>query len=132
MIKTLLTLFCCLYISSAGAQTDLKFCVETGKDGNCQSASSRFNISRAGGTITFLIKNDKGLGTNKVLYKIFKLSEDGKETYNNTIEQQVKENWNFAWEDAVFYDPGTYKILVYDKSETGPLICMGILKLFTQ
>ena len=132
MVKTTVLVFCCLLASIAGAQTSLKFCVETGKDGNCQGASSKFNIGKDGGTITFLIKNDNGLGTNKVLYKIFKLSDDGKEAYNNTLEQQVKENWNYAWEEAVFYDPGTYKVLVYDKTEDGPLICMGILKLFTQ
>ena len=113
-------------------QTNLKFCVEAGKDGNCKTKSSDFTISQAGGTITFMLKNEKGLGTTKLVYKIYKLTEDGKENFNNTIEQDVQDNWNYAWEEAVFYDPGTYKVLVYDKSDQGDLICMGILKIFTQ
>ena len=113
-------------------QTNLKFCVEVGKDGSCRHPASEFTISSAGGTITFMLKNEKGLGITKVLYKILRLSDDGKENFNNTIEQQVQKNWNYAWEEAVFYDPGTYKVLVYDNTDTGALICTGILKIFTQ
>jgi hypothetical protein len=79
-----------------------------------------------------MLKNERGLGTTKVVYKIFRLGEDGSENFNNTIEQDVQQNWNYAWEEAVFYDPGTYKVMVYDQSDHGDLICMGILKIFTQ
>ncbi len=132
MKRMLLSIFCALVFLVSTAQTNLKFCVEAGKDGSCKSKSSDFTISSAGGTITFLLKNEKGLGTSKVAYKIFRLGEDGSENYNNTIEQEVHENWNYAWEEAVFYDPGTYKVMVYDKNDQGNLICMGILKIFTQ
>ena len=132
MKRMLLSIFCALVFLVSTAQTNLKFCVEAGKDGSCKSKSSDFTISSAGGTITFLLKNEKGLGTSKVAYKIFRLGEDGSENYNNTIEQEVHENWNYSWEEAVFYDPGTYKVMVYDKNDQGNLICMGILKIFTQ
>lgn len=132
MRRTLLLILCAIASLAGVAQTSLKFCVEAGKDGSCKSKSSDFTISSAGGTITFMLKNEKGLGTPKVIYKIYKLSEDGNEHFNNAIEQEVHENWNYAWEEAVFYDPGTYKVMVYDKSDQGDLICMGILKIFTQ
>ena len=114
------------------AQTSLKFCVEAGKDGSCKNKSSDFTISSAGGTITFMLKNEKGLGTTRIIYKIFKLGDDGSENFNTNLEQDVQANWNYAWEEAVFYDPGTYKVMVYDKSDQGDLLCVGILKIFTQ
>ncbi len=132
MRRLILSALCVFTISVGSAQTSLKFCVDVGKDGICKSKSSDFTIGSAGGTITFMLKNAKGLGTTKVAYKIFKLTEDGEENFNNTIEQEVHENWNYAWEEAVFYDPGTYKVMVYDKSDQGNLLCMGILKIFTQ
>jgi len=132
MKTTLLSVLCMLMACVGSSQTSLKFCVEAGKDGNCKSNSSHFTISSAGGTITFLLKNEKGLGTTKVAYKIFKLTEDGKANFNNTIEQDLQPNWNYAWEEAVFYDPGTYKVMVYNSSGQGELICVGILKIFTQ
>ena len=113
-------------------QTRLSFCVEADKEGKCKKKGSDFTISPEGGTITFMLKNEKGLGTSQILYKIYKLSEDGKETFNTTIEQAIQEKWNYAWEEAVFYDPGTYKVMVYDKLKEGNLISVGILKIFTQ
>ena len=130
MRRILLSIFCLFIIHAGNAQTNLKFCVDVGKDGTCKTKSSDFTISSAGGTITFMLKNAKGLGTDKVVYKIYKLGEDGSENFNNTIEQDVQQNWNYAWEEAVFYDPGTYKVMVYDKTDN--LLCLSILKIFTQ
>jgi len=132
MKVTLLSLFAIFITGLLYGQTNLRFCREVNKDGTCKNPANEFSISAEGGTITFLLKNKEGLGTSKVLYKIFSLSDDGKETYNNTIEQDVQAGWNYAWEEAVFYDPGTYKVLVYDKSEDGTLISTGILKIFNQ
>jgi len=132
MKRILLAIFLSSAVTFIFAQTNLKFCVEAGKDGSCKNHSSEFSISKDGGTITFLLKNKEGLGTSKIIYKIFRLSDDGKETLDNAIEQDVQEKWNYAWEEAVFYDPGTYKVMVYDKSGDGSLISMGILKIFTQ
>ena len=125
LILLLITGFCY-------SQTSLKFCLEAGKDGDCKTPASEFTISKQGGTITFVLKNKQGLGTNKVLYKIYHLTDNGQEVYNNTIEQAIQAKWNYAWEEAVFYDPGTYKVLVYNTTDQGDLLCVGILKIFTQ
>ena len=119
-----------LWSAAGSAQTSLKFCQETDQDGKCKKQASEFTISKDGGTITFELKSHEPLGTTKVLYKIFKLSDNGKAAFNNTIEQNVQEQWNYAWEEAVFYDPGTYKVMVYDNTDN--LLCLGILKIFTQ
>lgn len=119
-----------LWSAAGSAQTTLKFCVETDKDGKCKKQASEFTISKDGGTIIFELKSPAPLGTSKVLYKIFKLSDNGKAVFNNTIEQDVQEKWNYAWEEAVFYDPGTYKVMAYDNTDN--LLCLGILKIFTQ
>jgi hypothetical protein len=130
MKQSLLALLFLSLTADSFAQASLKFCVETDNNGRCKKQSSEFTISKDGGTITFELKNTAALGTNKVLYKIYKLSDDGKETFNTTIEQDVQEKWNFAWEEAVFYDPGTYKVMAYDKADN--LLCLSILKIFTQ
>jgi hypothetical protein len=130
MKHTLLAFLLLAVVVNCVAQTTLKFCVETGKDGTCKKQASEFTISKDGGTITFELKSHAPLETDKVRYKIFKLSEDGKEVFNNTIEQEIQGKWNYAWEEAVFYDPGTYKVMVYDKTDN--LLCLSILKIFTQ
>ena len=142
---------CMLLFSGALAlypQTTLSFCVEVAKDGFCQNKTNEFAISKNGGTIAFLLKNKKGLGATKVIFKIFKLTENGQEVYNTTLEDSTEKSWTYAWQEAVFYDPGSYKVKVYDVSslETAvctkeelpaclgdqSLLCINILKLFVQ
>ncbi|HWB62655.1 MAG TPA: hypothetical protein VG603_04020, partial [Chitinophagales bacterium] len=75
------TLLICIFLAAGiKAQATLKFCVEAGKDGQCQKQSSQFMITKKGGTISFLLKNDAGIGASKVLYKIYKLERNGTET----------------------------------------------------
>ena len=112
------------------AQTILKFCVESDSTGACKTESQQFLISKDGGTISFLLKNDKGLGTNHIVYKLFKVDEDGKENYNSDLDQKVNPDWTFAWQDAVFPDPGTYIVKVYDIAGKESFICSKTVKLF--
>ena len=130
MIRPLLAVLLLNLSVACVAQTTLKFCVETDENGKCKKQATEFTISKDGGTITFELKSHVPLGTDKVHYKIFKLSDNGKAVFNNTLEQDVQQKWNYAWEEAVFYDPGTYKVMVYDKDEN--LLCLSILKIFTQ
>ena len=117
---------------SALGQTSLSFCVEVQKDGKCQSKSAEFTISNEGGTISFQLWNNHGIGATKVAYRIYKLEDNGTETYSGTIEQQTEKNWTYAWQDVVFYDEGTYKVKVFDTSGEESLLCSSFVKIFNQ
>lgn len=128
--------FAALILSVMGgnlaAQTTLKFCVEVGKEGSCKTQTSEFAIGKDGGTISFLLKSPGPLGVTNVDYKIYKLQDNGDEVYNSTITQKLDSAWTYAWEEAVFYDEGTYKVKVYDAANSENLLCTNILKLFRQ
>jgi len=113
-------------------QTTLKFCVEVGKEGTCKTQTSEFAIGKDGGTISFLLKSPSPLGFSNVDYKIYKLQDNGDEVYNSTITQKLDSAWTYAWEEAVFYDEGTYKVKVYPGGNSETLLCTNILKLFRQ
>ena len=117
--------------TSSYSQTVLKFCIESDNQCTCKTESSQFLIGKDGGTISFLIKNEKGLGTSHVVYRIYKLDEDGKENYNSDLDQKgIKGQWTCAWEDAVFLDPGTYVVKVYDIAGKESFIGSNTVKIF--
>jgi hypothetical protein len=118
--------------SIVSAQTTLKFCRDVGNEGTCKTPASEFSVSKDGGTISFLLKDDKSLGLTKVIYKIYKLEDDGKETFASGIEQKLQKEWTYAWEEAVFYDEGTYKVKVFDTSNEETFICSNILKILRE
>ena len=113
-------------------QTSLKFCVQVKEGGYCQNKSGEFVIGKDGGTITFQLRNERGIGATKVAYKIYKLEDNGTENYNTTLEQTTEKNWTYAWQDVVFYDEGSYKVIVYDTSGDESLLCSGFIKIFNQ
>jgi hypothetical protein len=124
-----------IVISAVGglkAQTTLKFCVDVGKEGSCKTQTSEFTVGKNGGTISFLLKSEKALGVTGVSYKIYKLEDNGQETYSSTITQKLDTAWTYAWEEAVFYDAGTYKVKVYNNTAPESFLCSNILKIFIQ
>ena len=129
MLRLWLVGACLAGMLSISAQVSLKFCGEVQKDGNCTSESSKFFISKEGGTIAFLLRQNGGLNLTDVRYKIFKMDSVGNETYTTSIDQRVEKNWNFAWQDAVFYDPGNYEVKVYDAAEHEVLVCTSTVIL---
>ena len=132
MKKILAIVFILAFTFSGSAQTILSFCVEVEKNGICQNKSAEFTISKDGGTISFQLWNDHGIGARKVAYRIYKLEDNGTETYSGTIEQQTEKNWTYAWQDVVFYDEGTYKVKVFDTSGEESLLCSGFVTIFNQ
>ena len=132
MLRLLLVSLCVTITSALSAQVSLKFCGEVQKDGNCNTESSKFLISKEGGTIAFLLRQNGGLNLTDVRYKIFKVDSAGAETYTTSINQRVEKNWNFAWQDAVFYDAGNYEIKVFDAAEHEVLVCTNVVTLLVE
>lgn len=127
---TLFTLFIATY---ASAQTRLQFCVQVDKDGTCISPAKEFGIGIDGGTLSFMVRNDKGLNDTLIRYKIYFLDDNGNEKLTRTINQSTKRDWTFAWQDVVFYDAGTYKVKAYSvRSREEDFLYSEIVKVYVR
>jgi hypothetical protein len=129
-MKYLFTFFFLSIICWGNAQSCLKFCVEAAKGAVCLHPSTEFDITKDGGTISLFVKPEDSIGTTQLLYRIYFMDEFGNEKEVNSISQTTKPNWSYAWQDVVFYDPGTYKVKVYRTDARETLLCSGLVKLF--
>ena len=103
-------------ISTLQAQT-LFFCEDVDKDGYPENESTTFTIGSTGGWLKVLVKLDDEVDCDEVKYVIYKVSRSGKEKYDNTITQDVEDNWVWFWKQITFYDDGKFNVYVYDKYE---------------
>ena len=111
-----LILFITLSAPATLAQ-NLYFCEGVDDDGYAIKSSSVFDIPDDGGYLYFLVRMGSGneIECDEVLYDIYKVSSSGKEIFDNTIYQDVETDWNWFWKKITFYDPGSYKVYVYDE-----------------
>ena len=93
----------------------LHFCEDVDEDGYPKNESSTFTIGSEGGWLKVLVKLDDEIDCDEVKYVIYKVSRSGKEKYDNTITQDVEDNWVWFWKQITFYDDGKYNVYVYDK-----------------
>lgn len=94
----------------------LYFCEGVDNNGYAVKSSSSFNMSDNGGYLYFLVRmDDKSINCNEVLYDIYKVESNGKETFDNTVYQDVNPDWSWFRQKITFFDPGTYIIYVYDE-----------------
>jgi hypothetical protein len=115
------------------AQSTLTFCVEVGQGDQCIRPTTEFDIDDDGGTISLLVKPEDSIQATTLRYKIYYIDNYGNEQWSNTIEQHTQPGWTYAWQDIVFYDPGTYKIKVYRVLPEGEkFMISGLVKLFCQ
>lgn len=123
-----------LFITAAThAQTRLQFCVQVDKDGTCVSPAKEFGIGIDGGTLTFMVRNEKGLNDTLIRYKIYYLDNSGNEKLTRTIDQSTKRDWTYGWQDVVFYDAGTYKIKAYSvRNREEDFLYSEILKVYVR
>lgn len=92
----------------------LKFCEDVTQDGEPVEASSVFNISEKGGYLKFLVNLPYRVGTSSISYEIYKIDDDGYESYENSIIQDVEPSWTWFWKEVTFYKAGRFKVYVYD------------------
>jgi len=114
--------------NNSSAQT-LYFCEDVDDDGYAINEASVFNIPDDGGYLYFLVRLGSGREVNcdEVLFDIYKVDSRGKETFDNTIYQDVEPEWNWFWKKITFYDRGTYKVYVYD--EDWKFLTSGTVKI---
>ena len=80
----------------------LFFCEDVDEDGYPKNESSSFTIGSEGGWLEVLVKLDDEVDCHKVKYVIYKVSRSGKEKYDNTITQDVEDNWVWFWQKIIF------------------------------
>lgn len=109
------------------------FCVQVDSAGNCIKPAKEFGIGIDGGTLSFLLRNEKGIKDTIVRYKIYYLDESGNETLTRTFEQNTEADWTYSWQDVVFYDSGTYKVKVYGvRNRQEDFIYSEIVKVYVR
>ena len=116
IISPLLFVALLFVLAKPSYSQSLYFCEGVDDDGYAVNSSSSFTIPDDGGYLYFLVRmGNKSIDCNEVLFDIYKIESGGKETFENTIYQDVKPSWTWFWKKITFYDPGLYKVYVYDQ-----------------
>ena len=118
------------------AQNKLKFCESVGSDGTTSGEYTTFSIPEAGGYIYFHVTLGSDVGTDDVGYEIYRLADDGTETYSTTIYQTTHTDWDMFWSPVTFYNPGRYKVKLiawYDADDIwGTELASNVLTIVKQ
>ena len=115
MKKVLLFAMFLGFATAGFSQYSLTFCKEVSTEGAPQSAANTSTSEQNGNELKMLVKSDEKFTSYQVEYRIFYVDAAGTETELSKLPQYVEPSWDFAWKQVVFYDPGTYRIKVFDE-----------------
>ncbi len=118
MRKYILILAMFLIGTSAYSQYTLVFCEDVTEEGKPVTVSNQFMVDRDGGALRILLRTDGKLNTDKLDFKIFFVGENGVEEEITKLSQATETDWNFVWKEIVMYDPGMYRVKVYNSKGT--------------
>ena len=114
MKKYIFISFFLLAIQFTQAQR-LSFCKEVDKEGLAIGKDTTFSIYYED-QICFYIVNPRTLNTTKLKYKVYRITNQI-ETLDFTVEQDIKEDWTWAWKGVYFDYSGTYNVVVYNAKD---------------
>ncbi|HRE41099.1 MAG TPA: hypothetical protein PLG90_07180 [Ignavibacteria bacterium] len=117
-IKTFLLLFILIssFSYSESKAQNLYFCEGVDADGYAIESATLFTISSSGGYLYFLCRLPWELESRSVSYAIYKVDNNGYETFFETVYQDTERNWTWFWKKYTFYESGNYNVYVYDGS----------------
>lgn len=118
MRKYALILAMFLIGTTAYSQYTLVFCEDVTEEGKPVTVSNQFMVDRDGGALRILLRTDGKLNTDKLDFKIFFVGENGVEEEITKLSQATETDWNFVWKEIVMYDPGLYRVKVYNSKGT--------------
>lgn len=105
-----------LFANATHAQYTLTFCKEVSTEGKADAASTTVTTAgNEGNPVKILVKSDDKLNTDEMEYRIYFVDESGKESEVTKLPQIVEPSWDFAWKKVTFYDPGMYRVKVYNQ-----------------
>ncbi len=128
-ITAVLALFFCLH--NLQSQSTLYFCGGVSPQGDCIYSNNKFFFvpDSTYQRIFLEVHNPQSFtGTGKITFKFYSVDTIGEEKYVNSADQEVKENWYFAWLPHVFTQKGKYDVKVYNDKEE--LMCNKQLEFF--
>jgi hypothetical protein len=129
MKKTSLTVLFFLVSCFAFSQS-LFFCEKVSPDGKPEKPSHIFRIGKSGGFFQFLAILDKPVSTSEVKIDIFKVDENGKETFDATISVKVQPEWIWFSKEVSFFKGGDYTAYAYSAEDK--LLCTGMVKVIIE
>ena len=121
--------FLFFFVQSVFPQT-LTFCESVDSNGNPKGSSTKFTINAGGGFLEGLVTLQHEVNSQFATYDIFKVDEDNKEIFENTIKQLLKPAYTWFSQRITFHKAGTYHVYVYDDRDR--LLCVGIIAIRTQ
>lgn len=107
-----------LALLPVSAQYTLQFCEDVNTEGKPTMVSNSFLVDQDGGVLKFLCKTEDKFNTDQLEFRVFYINESGNEENILKLPQKIEPNWNFAWKELVFFDPGSYRVKVYTGSGT--------------
>lgn len=116
-MRYLLSILLLISCNMAEAQYKLQFCEDVSNEGKAQMLSNSFMVDGSGGVLKFLAKAESKFDGN-LEFRIYYMNDQGKEEEITRMPQIVEPDWNFAWKEVVFFDPGNYKVKLYNNSGT--------------
>ncbi len=108
----------------------LTFCESVDSSGNAKNASSSFVMSVKGGSVNILVTLPHGVNSDFITYDIFRLDEEKKEIFENSIKQQTLPEYTWLRKEITLRKSGIYNVYVYDDKDE--LLCVGKLAIRTE
>ncbi len=102
------------------------FCEAVDRSGYPKNVSKEFTIGNDGGFIKILIKMNKAVGSNNIIFDVYKM-ENNKELFDNTVQMEIKPALTWFYKEITFFNGGSYRIYVYD--ERNKLLGLGEVKI---
>jgi hypothetical protein len=101
-----------VYENTCRAQT-VSFCADIKENGEMIKPASTFAVTKKGGAIKMLVNLEHKVNADKIVYKVFKVSKQGDQTPEATIEDEVKPEWLWFYHDLFIRSAGNYMVYVY-------------------
>ena len=114
MKKYSLAIILGLLVKLSSAQFSLAFCEDVTSDGKPTRSSNSFLVGTNGSALKCLLKVEGKLNTEQIDYRIYIINEAGKEEELLRMPQKVQPDWNYTWKELVFFDPGIYRVKIYN------------------
>ena len=102
------------------------FCEAVDRSGYPKNVSKEFTIGNDGGFIKILIKMNKAVGSNNIIFDVYKM-ENNKELFDNTVHMEIQPALTWFYKEITFFKGGSYRIYVYD--ERNKLLGLGEVKI---
>ena len=115
-----------LFIPTLLPAQQVFFCESVDRLGIPKNASKEFTIGSDGGFIKILVKQNKEIGSENVVFDVYKL-ENGKEHFNNTLKMSIQPAVTWFYKEITFFKSGDYNVYVYD--ERDKLLGVGTVKI---